>query len=96
MAAPAGNDSTDHLLITAHLYWLTTGDGEGSEGIQYTERQPRVHREYNETSVCAKRIRQRQKRKKKHTHKRTNKVKDNGKNDWRSSDCLVQLFEFRV
>lgn len=43
MAVPARNDSTDHLLITAHLYWLTAGDGEGSKGIQYTERQPRVH-----------------------------------------------------
>ena len=43
MTVPARNDSTDHLLITAHLYWLTGGDGEGSKGIQYTERQPRVH-----------------------------------------------------
>lgn len=43
MAAPARNDSADHLLITAHLYWLTAGDGEGSKGIQYIERQPRVH-----------------------------------------------------
>lgn len=43
MAVPARNDSTDHLLITAHLYWLTGGDGEGSKGIQYTERQLTVH-----------------------------------------------------
>lgn len=43
MAAPARNDSADHLLITAHLYWLTGGDGEGSKVIQYMERQPRIH-----------------------------------------------------
>lgn len=42
MTVPPRNDSTDHLLITAHLYWLTGGDGEGSKAIQYTERQPRV------------------------------------------------------
>lgn len=45
MAALARNDSTDHLLIAVHLYWLTAGDGKGSKGIQYTERQPGVHTE---------------------------------------------------
>lgn len=39
MAAPARNDSTDHLLIAAHLYWLTGSDGDGSECTHYTHRQ---------------------------------------------------------
>lgn len=60
MAAPARNDSADHLLITAHLYWLTAGDGEGSKGIQYTREAAKSAHKDKETSVCAKHIRQRQ------------------------------------
>lgn len=43
MAKPARSDSSDHLPITAYLYWLTGGDGEGSKVIRYTGAEPRVH-----------------------------------------------------
>ena len=59
----------------------------------------RGSREYTENTMkhqCVLNASDRSKKEKKNTHKRTHKVKDNGKNDWRSSDCLVQLFEFHV
>lgn len=58
MAVPTRSDSADHLLITAHLYWLTGEDGEGSKVFQYTEKQPAIHtqnkKENDITSACAK------------------------------------------
>ncbi len=81
MAVPARHDSTDHLLITAHLYWLTAGDGEGSKGIQYTERQPRVH---TKTMKCQCVLNTSDRCFVNKTHaqaKGSHKVKCNGKND---------------
>lgn len=41
MGVPAQKDTADHLLITAHFYWLTGEDGEGSRGIHYIRQKPR-------------------------------------------------------
>lgn len=87
MALPARHDSTDHLLITAHLYWLTARDGEGSKGIQYTREAAKSTHKDNEALVCVlphqteKNTCTSKRYSRSSTHTPSHKVKNNGKND---------------